>query len=137
MLTREGAHEQIEDEGDAEAYFEDLRAASGPSFQPPGGGNSSLAPPRPTSPGGYLTRGGVVGADSALGTRPEWIMPIVVQGGVWDMIKAVGRWKGEGWASLWKGALSPRRRGRLAGVAALTRERLCPQASLRRASSTA
>jgi len=96
---------QIEDEGDAEAYFEDLRAASGPSFQPPGG--SFLAPPRPTSPGGYLTRGGVVGADSALGTRPEWIMPIVVQGGVWDMIKAVGRWKGEGWASLWKGASPP------------------------------
>ncbi|GAA5914174.1 hypothetical protein JCM8208_003928 [Rhodotorula glutinis] len=95
---------EIEDEGDAEAYFEDLRAASGPSFQPPGG--SFLAPPRPTSPGGYLTRGGVVGADSALGTRPEWIMPIVVQGGVWDMIKAVGRWKGEGWASLWKGQLT-------------------------------
>lgn len=30
-------------------------------------------------------------------------MPVVVQGGVWDMIKTVGRWKGEGWQSLWKG----------------------------------
>ncbi|BGP37520.1 hypothetical protein JCM10449v2_001426 [Rhodotorula kratochvilovae] len=96
-----GAEEavEIDDEGDAEAYFEDLRAASAPAFQPPPG---SALPPRPTSPGGYLTRGGV----DALGTRPEWIMPIVVQGGVWDMIKAVGRWKGEGWASLWKGQLT-------------------------------
>ncbi|GAA6048131.1 hypothetical protein JCM3770_003676 [Rhodotorula araucariae] len=98
-----GAEEavEIDDEGDAEAYFEDLRTASAPAFQPPPMAGDAF-PPRPTSPGGYLTRGGV----DALGTRPEWIMPIVVQGGVWDMIKAVGRWKGEGWASLWKGQLT-------------------------------
>lgn len=44
--------------------------------------------------------------DARLGTKPEWVMPVVVQGGVWDMIKTVGRWKGEGWASLWKGESS-------------------------------
>lgn len=44
--------------------------------------------------------------DERYGTKPEWIMPVVVQGGVWDMIRTVGRWKGEGWASLWKGQLT-------------------------------
>ncbi|GAA6039613.1 hypothetical protein JCM8097_002213 [Rhodosporidiobolus ruineniae] len=90
---------EIEDEAEAEAYFEDLQNVAQPSFKPP-----TQLPPRPTSPSGYLTRSGV--GDEALGTKPEWIMPIVVQGGVWDMIKAVGRWKGEGWASLWKGQLT-------------------------------
>ncbi|GAA5911373.1 hypothetical protein JCM6882_002359 [Rhodosporidiobolus microsporus] len=89
----------IEDENEAEAYFEDLQNVAQPSFKPP-----TQVPPRPTSPSGYLQRSGV--GDEALGTKPEWIMPIVVQGGVWDMIKAVGRWKGEGWASLWKGQLT-------------------------------
>ncbi|GAA6001800.1 uncharacterized protein JCM10292_005915 [Rhodotorula paludigena] len=90
---------EIEDEGEAEAYFEDLREAAPPAFKPP-----TQLPPRPVSPSGYLQRTGV--EDEALGTKPEWVMPIVVQGGVWDMIKAVGRWKGEGWASLWKGQLT-------------------------------
>ncbi|BGP59795.1 hypothetical protein NBRC10512v2_001091 [Rhodotorula toruloides] len=90
---------EIEDENEAEAYFEDLHNAAAPSFKPP-----TQLPPRPTSPSGYLQRAGV--NDEVFGTRPEWIMPIVVQGGVWDMIKAVGRWKGEGWASLWKGQLT-------------------------------
>ncbi|BGP18891.1 hypothetical protein JCM10213_003010 [Rhodosporidiobolus nylandii] len=91
---------EIEDEGEAEAYFDDLQNVAQPSFKPP---NLQL-PPRPTDPSGYLQRSGV--GDEVLGTKPEWIMPIVVQGGVWDMIKAVGRWKGEGWASLWKGQLT-------------------------------
>ncbi|GAA5989139.1 hypothetical protein JCM11641_007608 [Rhodosporidiobolus odoratus] len=90
---------EIEDENEAEAYFEDLQNVAQPSFKPP-----SQLPPRPTDPSGYLKRSGV--GDEMLGTKPEWIMPIVVQGGVWDMIKAVGRWKGEGWASLWKGQLT-------------------------------
>ncbi|GAA5990607.1 hypothetical protein JCM10908_003150 [Rhodotorula pacifica] len=94
-----GDEQAIDDEGDAEAYFEDLHNAAAPSFKPP-----TLMPPRPTSPSGYLRRSGV--EDEALGTKPEWTMPIVVQGGVWDMIKAVGKWKGEGWASLWKGQLT-------------------------------
>ncbi|GAA5949336.1 hypothetical protein JCM21900_005610 [Sporobolomyces salmonicolor] len=93
----EEVSDEIEDEAEAEAYFSDLASVAQPSFAP--------APSaRPTDPSGYLTRSGV--NDSALGTKPEWVMPIVVQGGVWDMIKAVGRWKGEGWSSLWKGQLT-------------------------------
>jgi len=39
------------------------------------------------------------------GARPEFVMPPVVEGGVWEMIKAVARGK-EGWLGLWKGALT-------------------------------
>lgn len=91
---------QLETEAEVEAYFADLPNLStshSTAFAPP-------PPPRPTSPSGYLLRTGV--RDERLGTKPEWIMPVVVQGGVWDMIKTVGRWKGEGWASLWKGQLT-------------------------------
>ncbi|ORY90706.1 mitochondrial carrier domain-containing protein [Leucosporidium creatinivorum] len=90
---------EIEDENEAEAYFADLSNVSQPGFAPP-----TDAPPRPTSPSGYLLRSGI--NDARYGTKPEWVMPVVVQGGVWDMIKTVGRWKGEGWASLWKGQLT-------------------------------
>lgn len=94
-------HVQLESEAEVEAYFQDL-----PNL---GSNNSAFAPPapertRPTSPSGYLMRSGV--RDERYGTKPEWIMPVVVQGGVWDMIRTVGRWKGEGWASLWKGQLT-------------------------------
>lgn len=88
---------QIEDEAEAEAYFSDLQSRPNSSFP-----NLNL-PPRPTSPSGYLLRSGV--NDEALGTKPEWIMPVVVQGGVWDMMRSVGKWNGEGWSSLWKGQL--------------------------------
>ncbi|KAK4703513.1 hypothetical protein P7C70_g2702, partial [Phenoliferia sp. Uapishka_3] len=90
---------ELDDEAEAEAYFEDLQARGPSSFLPP-----LNAPPRPVSPSGYLTRSGVT--DEALGTKPEWVMPVVVQGGVWDMMKTLGRWKGEGWSSLWKGQLT-------------------------------
>lgn len=99
MLLHHGS--QIEDEAEAEAYFSDLVNISQPGFAPP------EAPPRPVSPSGYLQRSGV--KDEALGTKPEWVMPVVVQGGVWDMIKTVGRWKGEGWGSLWKGKITSRK----------------------------
>lgn len=39
-------------------------------------------------------------------TKPEWILPFTVTGGVWEMMKSIGRWKGEGWWSLWKGQLT-------------------------------
>ena len=38
-------------------------------------------------------------------TRPEFMMPVVVKGGVMEMIRAVVRGK-EGWMGLWKGALT-------------------------------
>lgn len=90
---------QLDDEAEAEAYFSDLQARGQTSFAPPSG-----APLRPVSPSGYLMRSGI--SDVGLGTKPEWIMPVVVQGGVWEMMKTVGKWKGEGWASLWKGVRS-------------------------------
>jgi fusion and transport protein UGO1 len=89
---------QLDDEAEAEAYFSDLQARGQTSFAPP-----TDAPLRPVSPSGYLMRSGI--SDVGLGTKPEWIMPVVVQGGVWEMMKTVGKWKGEGWSSLWKGTL--------------------------------
>ncbi|GAA5923921.1 mitofusin complex protein UGO1 [Sporobolomyces koalae] len=87
----------IHDETEAEHYFADLASVSEPGFAPPSAAGEHLSLPRPVDPAGYLS-------DTA--ARPEWVMPIVVQGGVWDMIKAIGRWKGEGWKSLWKGQLT-------------------------------
>lgn len=90
---------QLEDENDA--YFSDMS---------PGGTTSGLPLALPLDqpaegpvdpPRVRLTRPGP--APHQFADKPEWIMPVVVQGGVWDMIKTVGRWKGEGWASLWKG----------------------------------
>lgn len=100
---------QLDDEAEAEAYFSDLQARGQTSFAPPSFDKAQ----RPISPSGYLLRSGI--SDAAMGTKPEWIMPVVVQGGVWDMMKTLGRWKGEGWASLWKGAsaLSPAQQARL------------------------
>ncbi|KAM0791671.1 hypothetical protein ACM66B_006264 [Microbotryomycetes sp. NB124-2] len=95
---------ELEDEAEAESYFADLDSGTGkPSLAHPPPSATDVAP-RPTSPSGYLLRAGV--KDERFGTKPEWVMPIVVQGGVWDMIRTVGRWKGEGWASLWKGQLT-------------------------------
>ncbi|KAJ3835888.1 mitochondrial carrier domain-containing protein [Lentinula raphanica] len=38
--------------------------------------------------------------------RPEYIMPVEPQDGVWGMIKRIGRFRGEGWLALWKGLLT-------------------------------
>lgn len=37
------------------------------------------------------------------GTRPEFIIPVGSADGVWGMMKRVGRFRFEGWLSLWKG----------------------------------
>lgn len=89
---------------DVEAYFRDVASAS--NAQPPsrrrakaasrGGGMS-------TDPSGYLVRPSVRRGDSSVGA--EFTMPIVVRGGVWEMIKAVARGK-EGWYGLWKGTFT-------------------------------
>lgn len=50
---------------------------------------------------GYIVRRSIFDQD----TKPDWILPFTVTGGVWDMMKAVGRWKPEGWLCLWKGAI--------------------------------
>lgn len=88
-----------EDE-EPESYFDDIHAPPAPSTQAP---FPLSMPTRPLSPSGYLLRTGI--NDELFGTKPEWILPVVVQGGVWDMMRSVGRWQGEGWGSLWKGKL--------------------------------
>ncbi len=39
------------------------------------------------------------------GARPEFVVPVVFTGGVWEMIKAIARGR-EGWLGLWKGAFT-------------------------------
>ncbi|EFP84089.2 uncharacterized protein PGTG_10467 [Puccinia graminis f. sp. tritici CRL 75-36-700-3] len=37
---------------------------------------------------------------------PEWVLPVVVERGVTEMIRAISRWRGEGFLGLWKGQLT-------------------------------
>lgn len=89
---------EISDEEDADAYFRD--AASRPTRT-----DSTLysgrKKRRPVDASGYVMRKSVYDQ----GARPEFVMPVVVRGGVWEMMKAVGRGK-EGWLGLWKGSLT-------------------------------
>jgi hypothetical protein len=41
------------------------------------------------------------------GTRPEYVIPVGSAAGVWAMVKSLGRFRGEGWLSLWKGGAHP------------------------------
>lgn len=52
-----------------------------------------------TDAAGYIVRRSIF----EQATKPEWILPFTVTGGVWDMMKAIARWKPEGWLALWKG----------------------------------
>lgn len=59
-------------------------------------------PPAPrarTDSQGYIIRRSVLEE----GTRPEFIIPVGSADGVWGMMKRVGRFRFEGWLSLWKG----------------------------------
>ena len=38
------------------------------------------------------------------GATPEYVMPVGLADGTWGMIKQLGRFRSEGWLSLWKGA---------------------------------
>lgn len=57
--------------------------------------------PRRVDAAGYVVGDSVGDTDA----RPEYVVPVVVKGGVWEMMKAVGRGK-EGWLGLWKGTLT-------------------------------
>lgn len=37
------------------------------------------------------------------GTIPEYVIPLGSADGTWGMMKRLGRFKPEGWLSLWKG----------------------------------
>lgn len=85
-----------DDEGNdrPERYFREL-------WVPTTLDEKKTGPKRRTDPHGYVLRAGKNDHDA----RPEFIMPMVVKGGVWEMIKAVARGK-EGWMGLWKGTLT-------------------------------
>ena len=112
--------DDLSDEDDAQAYFQDLNNSHGSSQ---GSGRRSrttsnrtgeevrrkrppldapsLSVTRARDASGYIVRRSIFEHS----TKPDWVLPFTVTGGVWDMMKAIGRWKGEGWLSLWKGQL--------------------------------
>lgn len=93
-----GAEEdELSDEEDAEAYFRDLTSTSAR----PANEFQRSRTQRKTDASGYVMRKSIYED----GTRPDFVMPVVVRGGVWEMIKAVGRGK-EGWLGLWKGSFT-------------------------------
>lgn len=63
---------------------------------------ASYRRPRPSDASGYLVRRSIFDES----TKPEYTLPVIVQGGTMDMIKAIFRWRGEGAWSLWKGQLT-------------------------------
>ncbi|WFD21589.1 hypothetical protein MEQU1_000242 [Malassezia equina] len=81
-----------DDDEEPGKYFRDADAPSGGMTQ---------EPVRRVDSSGYV----VPRHRNDEGARPEFVMPPVVDGGVWEMIKAVGRGK-EGWFGLWKGSLT-------------------------------
>ncbi|PWN30596.1 mitochondrial carrier [Jaminaea rosea] len=95
--------DELSSPSDAEAYFRDASSADKPR---PASSLSRKEPRRRPAKdaSGYLVRRSVRdGAES--GSRPEFVMPVVVRGGVWEMMKSVVRGK-EGWPGLWKGAFT-------------------------------
>ncbi|UZJ54432.1 hypothetical protein CBS101457_003752 [Exobasidium rhododendri] len=94
-----GERDELSDEEEAEAYFKDLtNSSSRPSNVER---SSARRKRRQTDSYGYVMRKSI----HEDGARPEFVMPVVVRGGVWEMIKAVGRGK-EGWLGLWKGTFT-------------------------------
>ena len=88
---------EISDEDDAAAYFQDLQA------KPKAFNNEAEKPGRRgrRDDNGYLLRDSVY--DGA--TRPEWVMPIPDGGrvGVWESMRVLCGMQTEGLTSLWKG----------------------------------
>lgn len=87
-------------DGDDACDYEDDDAPS-KYFRDPSDIASTSASRRRVDKHGYV----VPETQEDAGTRPEFLMPVVVKGGVWEMIKAVVRGK-EGWMGLWKGAFT-------------------------------
>ncbi|KAL9937732.1 hypothetical protein V8E36_003277 [Tilletia maclaganii] len=116
-----GEFDELSDEDEAVAYFQDL---SSQPLRPPtsrrGGAPGSGENNRPTDASGYIDPSKVGSAGGALvrsasrgsaraeladGLRPEWILPPVRDGGVWAMIKVISRSR-EGLLGLWKGTFA-------------------------------
>ncbi|CAO1619397.1 unnamed protein product [Parajaminaea phylloscopi] len=95
----EDEEEDLSSPSDVEAYFRDAPEASSRPRRP----KKSRRDPA-TDSAGYLVRRSIAEGPES-GSRPEFVMPVVVRGGVWEMMKAVARGK-EGWAGLWKGTFT-------------------------------
>lgn len=63
---------------------------------------ASGSPPRLADERGYIVRQSVLEE----GTIPEYVMPVGTSDGPWGMMKQLGRFRAEGWLSLWKGLLT-------------------------------
>ncbi|KAF9481712.1 mitochondrial carrier [Pholiota conissans] len=83
-----------DDSGEGDSYFADPNVT--PTIP------KAPAPRARTDSQGYIIRRSVL----AEGTRPEYIIPVGSADGVWGMMKRVGRFRFEGWLSLWKGLLT-------------------------------
>ncbi|PWN23953.1 mitochondrial carrier [Microstroma glucosiphilum] len=92
---------ELSSPSDVEAYFRDVSGSSRPRATSGKQRRGGKAPA--TDASGYLMRRSL--RDGESGARPEFVMPIVVRGGVWEMMKAVARGK-EGWPGLWKGTFT-------------------------------
>ncbi|THH29736.1 hypothetical protein EUX98_g4452 [Antrodiella citrinella] len=70
--------------------------------------NNSDAGPRRDVPHLLSDEKGYVVRQSVLeeGTLPEYVIPVGSASGVWGMMKRLGRFRPEGWLSLWKGLLT-------------------------------
>ncbi|KAH9919100.1 mitochondrial carrier [Fomitopsis serialis] len=79
---------------DNDAYFADPSKIEAEGVTPP--------PPRLADERGYVVRQSVLDE----GATPEYIMPVGLADGTWGMIKQLGRFRSEGWLSLWKGLLT-------------------------------
>lgn len=62
-------------------------------------GSRSSIPPMPADERGYIIRQSVL--EEA--TMPEYVIPVGSAAGTWGMMKRLGRFRPEGWLSLWKG----------------------------------
>lgn len=113
------APEDFSDEDQTEDYFTDLNARQPLSASRTNIPSSTrITHTRDVS--GYLTRRSVFDQDSKVhpakpclsparltrDLQPEYTLPVVITGGVWEMMRSIGRWTGEGWLSLWKGQLT-------------------------------
>lgn len=85
---------QLSSDSEHDSYFTDPHASPSNHLRPP-------APRARTDEQGYIIRRSVLEE----GTRPEYIIPVGSAGGVWGMMKRVGRFRAEGWLALWKGKI--------------------------------
>ncbi|PLW27935.1 hypothetical protein PCASD_17083 [Puccinia coronata f. sp. avenae] len=91
--------EQEEDNDNLDTYFTQVKPPPRPSI-------GSTISKRTTSGTGSV-RGAGTGVRSRRGeVWPEWMLPVVVERGVGEMMRAVSGWRGEGILGLWKGQLT-------------------------------